>query len=735
MKKNNFGFVIFLILAMLVVPIFTFVSCDNGTTPQVPENPDTPPVDTDGEDDKEDDKTQDEEKDEVINHLVGEWIMDELFVSCLIYEDLSFKTTLKDDDEDIILEGTYVLGKDGKSATATVNNVPTGNGETITATVTMEMLEGESDVFSMDLTAFHLGDACTFVKKQSTTPDFVGTWSNEWWDILIDETNYAVIGREPVGEYAGVTTSEGEIRINANTIELIQNDEFGSIATGVMSTNGKSYVNYYHQTSSAPGTWKSDVFTRTSTEIPEMPEDNSILDKIEYIGEIYKDITPSNVESKITEIVESGATEATLFLRDFTNDDVVNGSVLKSAISNYEEQLNVFLVFSNVDNPNLNTIGSYALAGCENIVGVYFSENVKVIENSAFQAATKLKYVTLSKGCQIIENNAFYNTCIENIILPETLTTIERAAFLNTEISSIFIPASVISIGEGPFASGKLREILISEDNKSYKVIDNVLYTNDSKTIIQYPSLKEDINYTILDSVERIGEYAFYKNTFLTSVTLPSELKSIGYSGFGYCEKIEFLEVPDSVNSIEGYAFSYMSALERIELPEILDKLGNGTFSNCSSLKSVSIPAGGTEILRFTCTGCSSLESVKIPDGIKELPNTFTGCASLISVIIPDSVINLNCTFLNCKALTDVIIGENVELIEESAFLGCDSLSSVIFKNTTQFYCASKIEDAKQFKNGEYVSVTDPELNAKNLSLLYEDGNFYHVIDTWFREL
>ena len=264
MKKINLGFAIFLILAMLVVPIFTFVSCDNGTTSQGSENPNTPSVDTD------------EEKDEVTNHLVGEWIMDELFVSCLIYEDLSFKTTLKDDDEDIILEGSYVLGKDGKSATATVNNVPTGNGETITATVTMKMLEGESDVFSMDLTAFHLGDACTFVKKQSTTPNFVGTWSNEWWDILINETNYAVIGREPVGEYAGVTTSKGEIAIFANTITLTQT-EFPErlIATGVMSTNGKSYVNYYHQTSSDPGTWESDVFTRTSTEIPEIEIENT----------------------------------------------------------------------------------------------------------------------------------------------------------------------------------------------------------------------------------------------------------------------------------------------------------------------------------------------------------------------------------------------------------------------------------------------------------------------------
>ena len=51
------------LLVLLAITIFAiFVSCDNGTTPQGSENPNTPPVDTDGEDDKEDDKTQDEEQ-------------------------------------------------------------------------------------------------------------------------------------------------------------------------------------------------------------------------------------------------------------------------------------------------------------------------------------------------------------------------------------------------------------------------------------------------------------------------------------------------------------------------------------------------------------------------------------------------------------------------------------------------------------------------------------------------
>lgn len=74
MKKINLGFAIFLILAMLVVPIFTFVSCDNGTTSQGSENPNTPSVDTDEDDGKEDDKPQDEEQSWNSSFFIGDWL-------------------------------------------------------------------------------------------------------------------------------------------------------------------------------------------------------------------------------------------------------------------------------------------------------------------------------------------------------------------------------------------------------------------------------------------------------------------------------------------------------------------------------------------------------------------------------------------------------------------------------------------------------------------------------------
>lgn len=673
MKKNNFGFVIFLILAMLVVPIFTFVSCDNGTTPQVPENPNTPPVDTDGEDDKEDDKTQDEEKDEVINHLVGEWIMDELFITCKINEDKSFETIVEIDEDTTNYEGTYVLGENGKSATATVNNVPTENGETITATVTMEMLEGQSDVFSMDLTAFDLGDACTFVKKQSTTPDFVGTWSNEWWDILIDETNYAVIGREPVGEYAGVTTSKGEITIFANTITLTQT-EFPEmlIATGVMSTNGKSYVNYYHQTSSAPGTWKSDVFTRTSTEIPEMPEENPAPDNVEYIGKTYTDITPTTIESKIAEIIASGETEATLFLKDFTNDDVVSPSDLTNVILDCREQLNVFLVFTADDNPNLDTIGTGAFGNCSNLVGIELSENIKTIKQYAF-LSTGIKSLILPKGLETIEQLAI-SSPLDNLYISNTVTTIGASAIkLSDNVTSVYIPASVSSM-DGVIFSGAsaLKEIVVSPRNNNYKSVDNVIYTKDGKTIVLYPEGKEGDSYTVPEGVVEIGASAFSSNKYLKTLCLPSTLEKIESSAFASMVGIESMTIPNSVTSIGAYAFAWMDNLSEITLPEYLEELGKYTFS-------------GDELL----------VKVEIPNGVKVLDYNFNGC-----------------TGLKC-----VILGEDVEYITRFTFSDCDELVWAEFKNTERFFVSMNKDDVKKYTNGQYVYVTDDfEANAELLS-------------------
>jgi len=56
-------------------------------------------------------------------------------------------------------------------------------------------------------------------------------------------------------------------------------------------------------------------------------------------------------------------------------------------------------------------------------------------------------------------------------------------------------------------------------------------------------------------SVTSIGNYAFYKCSGLTSVTLPSSLTSIGEWAFSGCTGLTSMTIPNSVTSIGKYAF------------------------------------------------------------------------------------------------------------------------------------------------------------------------------------
>ena len=92
----------------------------------------------------------------------------------------------------------------------------------------------------------------------------------------------------------------------------------------------------------------------------------------------------------------------------------------------------------------------------------------------------------------------------------------------------------------------------------------------------------------VADGVTAIGNYA-YNNFYLTSVTLPSSIKSIGNGSFnannGYTELI----IPDGVESIGVQAF-YANQAKEIRLPASLKTLGNSAFESCQINTGVRVP-------------------------------------------------------------------------------------------------------------------------------------------------
>ena len=239
-------------------------------------------------------------------------------------------------------------------------------------------------------------------------------------------------------------------------------------------------------------------------------------------------------------------------------------------------------------------------------------------------------------------------------------------------------------------------------------------YSNEYSGDVVIP---ETINYDgTTYSVTSIGDYAFYRCSGLTSVTIPNSVTSIGNNSFSGCSGLTSVTIPNSVTSIGTEAFSYCSGLTSVSIPNSVTSIGDYAFKNCNKLISVNINCNAivsknysssglskifgdqvetyiigdsvTSIGEYAFRSCSSLTSVTIPNSVTSIGSSaFYGCSGLTSVAIPNSVTSIEgWAFEYCSGLTSVTIPNSVTSIESSAFTGCSSLTSIIVDDNNKVY-------------------------------------------------
>ena len=93
---------------------------------------------------------------------------------------------------------------------------------------------------------------------------------------------------------------------------------------------------------------------------------------------------------------------------------------------------------------------------------------------------------------------------------------------------------------------------------------------------------------------DRLGYYAFYGCSGLTSLTIPSGFTSINNYTFYGCSGLTSLTIPSGVTSIGNYAFNGCSGLTSIYVyPENLPELGTDIFTGCDAKNcTVYVPKG-----------------------------------------------------------------------------------------------------------------------------------------------
>ena len=183
---------------------------------------------------------------------------------------------------------------------------------------------------------------------------------------------------------------------------------------------------------------------------------------------------------------------------------------------------------------------------------LHIVSDTSTVMTGTLYGCKNLKNLIFCNG--ITEINAFNNTLVNTIQLPDTLKKIGNLVFSkNNHLTSMTLPNSVEEIGVSAFASCK--------NLKSIKI----------------PS-----------SVKIIKGRTFEDCSSLTQVTIPNSVTEIGYRAFGACTSLSTITLPINLKTIESYAFEN-TALRSITIPENVTKMAETIFSYCSNLYTINI--------------------------------------------------------------------------------------------------------------------------------------------------
>lgn len=155
----------------------------------------------------------------------------------------------------------------------------------------------------------------------------------------------------------------------------------------------------------------------------------------------------------------------------------------------------------------------------------------------------------------------------------------------------------------------------------------------------------------------QIANMAFYNNSNMVSVVIPSNATLMGQRAFRGCVKLE--SVGDLSNivtfSAQEQFYDCRELTGDIYMPSLQNWDDSGTFYNCK------------------ITSVSSLGSIT-----RVAKQAFYNCKSLVTVVLPQTVTELpQWCFLNCTALTTVTIHAATPPTCDRPFQGCSALSAI----------------------------------------------------------
>ena len=336
-------------------------------------------------------------------------------------------------------------------------------------------------------------------------------------------------------------------------------------------------------------------------------------------------------------------------------------------------------------------IDSEAMVGAE-INDIVIPDAVTSIGASAFAGST-LSSVSFSDNLAVIGESAFAG-CINlaAVTFPKALTEIPAYAFAYSGLQgSLVIPSTVSSILESAFEGCEsltsvelpqsLRLMLAQAFAGCAALTDVKVYATQPLSV--EPGIFADVVFTAatLHCPKGFADVYAEADVWKNFTTITDDFLLDVNNG----DRFVYQKMPYEITSLEDdnmtvkAKFHHFDGVHRDTAVERANAKFSGDIVIPSQVVYMDKTFRVTEISDSAFYHAKNLTSVAMPADIKGFgKNMFDGCEKLVSCNIPDDVTEISPScFSNCKALESIVLPAGVSSIGENAFYYCSALKSI----------------------------------------------------------